>query len=117
MARLVDSLLRGRAQPSARSEAAAAVSDVRLFVRAWRPTDPKTSEAEAAARASRRGRGGGDDGGGEGRGDGDGNINSAEGQEEQGGGGTGGSTANRPSADVLLGLAQVRWIRGSPREL
>ncbi|CAM9364746.1 unnamed protein product [Sphacelaria rigidula] len=37
MARLVDSLLRGRAQPSARLEAAAALSDIRSFVRAWRP--------------------------------------------------------------------------------
>lgn len=37
LSRLVDSLLRGRAQLSARHEASAAVSDIRAFVRAWRP--------------------------------------------------------------------------------
>ncbi|CAM9131369.1 unnamed protein product, partial [Laminaria digitata] len=38
MSRLVDGLLRGRSPPSARHEAAAAMSEVRAFVRAWRPT-------------------------------------------------------------------------------
>lgn len=36
MARLVDSLLRGRCSPSARHEAAAAMSEIRSFVRKWR---------------------------------------------------------------------------------
>lgn len=36
MARLVDSLLRGRCSPSARHEAAAAMSEIRSFVRRWR---------------------------------------------------------------------------------
>lgn len=38
MSRLVDGLLRGRSPPFARHEAAAAMSEVRAFVRAWRPT-------------------------------------------------------------------------------
>lgn len=59
-ARLVDSLLRGRAQASAHHEASAAVSDVRTFVRAWRPS-AAGAEAKPAPRdeenASERGRG------------------------------------------------------------
>lgn len=43
LARLVDSLLRGRAQPSIRHEAAAAVSHVRAFVHAWRPNAARTA--------------------------------------------------------------------------
>lgn len=109
MARLVDSLLRGRAQPSARNEAAAAVSDVRVFVRAWRPAvGPGTSEPAAiapaapAARASRARDGeGGSAVGADGR---------ESGGEARGSTGriAGGSVADRPSAEVLLELAQVR---------
>lgn len=71
MARLVDSFLRGRARPSARNEAAAAVSDVRAFVRVWRPTSSATSSAAEPSQ-----------------------VHNDEGN-------------TKPSADVLLKLAQV----------
>lgn len=105
MARLVDSLLRGRAQPSARNTAAAAVSDVRAFVRAWRPTPSSPSSSKVAASAARTSRGP------DGHQDGAANGGSAgrEGQEE---GRSSNSSCppvpNKPSADVLLKLAQVR---------
>lgn len=49
MSRLVDGLLRGRSPPFARHEAAAAMSEVRAFVRAWRPTtcDRRTGAQES----------------------------------------------------------------------
>jgi len=114
MSRLVDSLLRGRAQPSARSEAAAAVSDVRAFVRAWRPAvGPGASELKAAAAAAPAARAS--------RARDDAEERSADGAErrEQGGEAgrstnsvAGGPGADRPSPDVLLELAQVRGVRG-----
>lgn len=97
MARLVDSLLRGRAQPSARNEAAAAVSDVRAFVRAWRPTP--TSAGTSQLLDAHQG------GAAE-----SGNAGAGEGHEESRSSNSdgGGPTApNKPSADVLLKMAQV----------
>lgn len=84
MARLVDSFLRGRAGPSARTEAAAAVSDVRAFVRVWRPTGSGTSEATGGSQTHN------DEGG----------IDSSSRSSS-------GAMLNKPSADVLLKLAQV----------
>lgn len=71
MAKLVDNFLRGRGRPSARDEAAAAVSDVRAFVRVWRPTSSGASEATGPSQAHDEG------------------------------------SSIKPSADVLLKLAQV----------
>lgn len=103
MARLVDSLLRGRAQPSARNEAAAAVSDVRAFVRAWRPT-PSSGTSEAAAGTSRvldahqGGVANSSNAGGH---------NQGEDRSSGSSGSSGPPVPNKPSADVLLKLAQV----------
>lgn len=83
MAKIVDSLLRGRAQPSARHEAAAAVSDVRAFVRAWRTKTNGAATKTAVPRDEGRDR-------------------DARGKE----------SAKRPPADVLLKLAQVRNASG-----
>lgn len=54
MARLVDHLLRGRVQPSAKHEAAAALSCVRAFVRACRPTPQKEGGTETAQHRKER---------------------------------------------------------------
>lgn len=89
MVKLVDKLLRGRAQPSARHEAAAAVSDVRSFVRAWRPTSGTASAATATKTAA------------------DSSMSEEDialGEERRGYG-----DLVRPSADVLLKLAQVKF--------
>lgn len=49
MGRLIDALLRGRAQPSSRHEAAAAVGDIRAFVHAWRPAAGAAQDASGSA--------------------------------------------------------------------
>ncbi|CAN0136246.1 unnamed protein product, partial [Ectocarpus sp. 6 AP-2014] len=82
MARLVDSLLRGRAQASARHEAATAVSDIRTFVHAWRPDAPASKDEQDSTEPEGRGR-----------------------TRSNGSGGSDPSM-NRPSADTLLKLAQ-----------
>lgn len=79
MSRLVDGLLRGRSPPFARHEAAAAMSEVRAFVRAWRPT---TSDRRT---------------GGQGQ--------ESEDMMEDGGRQI---APKKPSSDALLKLAQVR---------
>lgn len=89
MVKLVDKLLRGRAQPSARHEAAAAVSDVRSFVRAWRPTSGTASAATATKTAADNSMSEED-------------IALGEVQRDHG-------DLVRPSADVLLKLAQVKF--------
>ena len=100
MTRLVDSLLRGRAQPSVRNEAAAAVSNVRAFVHAWRPTSNSWSSKAPAGVSQVLGArqsglaGGGDAGVGDGQGESR-NNNSVP------------LVPNKPSADILLKLAQV----------
>lgn len=80
MARLVDSFLRGRARPSARKEAAAAVSDIRAFIRVWRPTSCGASDATTSSRMS-------------------GATGSSPPHDDTG--------SLKPSADALLKLAQV----------
>ncbi|CAM9143853.1 unnamed protein product, partial [Ectocarpus fasciculatus] len=82
MARLVDSLLRGRAQAPARDEAATAVSDIRAFVQAWRPDPPASNDDQDSSDPARRGRTG---------------NHGSSGSD---------SSLNRPSADNLLKLAQ-----------
>lgn len=93
MVKLVDSIMRGRANPSSRNEAAAAVSDIRTFVRAWRPTPSSgVSAAEANSDSSD-------------------SSNSGSGRDEasrgQGRSSESATTLQRPSADALLKLAQV----------
>lgn len=85
--KLVDNLLRGRAQPSARHEAAAATSDVRSFVRAWRPTSNTASVASITSAVA----------------------GSSMSEEDVTPGETrpGHESLIKPSADVLLKLAQV----------
>lgn len=80
MARLVDSFLRGRARSSARNEAAAAVSDVRAFIRVWRPTGSGASEATTSSGTS-------------------GATRPSPAHDDTG--------SLKPSADALLKLAQV----------
>lgn len=93
LTKLVDSIMRGRAQPSSRNEAAAAVSDIRTFVRVWRPVP--TGLQEAAQTSDRSGSQISDSGGGDETGRGEvGTPKSA-------------TSLHRPSADVLLKLAQV----------